>query len=78
MAQGQASDPKNAYPVAHWSEGKRRKDVSVPGIACPSNPFARLSPWEADTLANYGPIGGMLPGLATTTPNENHTVKGST
>jgi hypothetical protein len=27
--------------------------VSVPGINCPSNPFAHLSPWEADTLANY-------------------------
>jgi hypothetical protein len=27
--------------------------VSVPGIGCPSNPLARLSPWEADTLANY-------------------------
>ncbi|KAJ5258214.1 hypothetical protein N7497_001487 [Penicillium chrysogenum] len=53
MAQGQAPDPKNAYPVARWGQAKKKKDVSVPGINCPSNPFAHLSPWEADTLANY-------------------------
>ncbi|KAJ5486492.1 hypothetical protein N7530_000792 [Penicillium desertorum] len=63
MAQGQNSDPQNAHAVAHWGQGKKKKgkfiprpyehNLSVPGISCPSNPFARLSPWEADALANY-------------------------
>ncbi|OQD71055.1 hypothetical protein PENPOL_c001G05839 [Penicillium polonicum] len=64
MSQGPASDPKRAYPIAHWGQAKKERGyghgasnaaggVSVQGFNYPSVPPTDLNPLEAQAALNY-------------------------
>ncbi|KAF4759759.1 hypothetical protein N7455_000873 [Penicillium solitum] len=65
MSQGPASDPKRAYPISHWGQGKKNKQiygpaafnaaqgVPVQGISYPAIPPTDLDPLEAQAALNY-------------------------
>ncbi|KAJ5508989.1 hypothetical protein N7527_011132 [Penicillium freii] len=64
-SQGPASDPKRAYPIARWGQGKKKKQVYGPGafnaaggvpvqgFNYPTVPPTDLNPLEAQDALNY-------------------------